>query len=152
MKFYYIDDSYFGESSFLVKLRKRFLHLCEQRNVKVVFVSGTTQGSKSFAQFSNTCHTLGIQVLTSPSAFDIDGLKGVLSCTSLHLEGFEILHCYSGTTWYGDCDTMEVKRLYLELFLSYEEDEFVKELSDEIEHVLKDLMLKKGKTKNNHYH
>ena len=151
MKFYYIDDSYFRDSAFLLEMRKRLFHLCQKQDVHMIFVSGSDAHATGLDNFLSMCHDFDIQVLMSPATFEIDDVKGVLNTTSLEIQGCAPFQSYSGSLIYYDSNTCEYERYYLELFLKHETDAFVDVLSDELEEVLKELIHKKRSSKNSQY-
>ncbi len=118
MKFYYIDDSMFYDTPFSKEVFYRFLNLCEHR-ANAVLVSKSHHSLPLFDQFVRDVKLQNIQIIKSPAIFDISGVRGNLSDTSLYIEGFSKMESYSGSCIEYDITTNTCKRIYFDLFPQY---------------------------------
>lgn len=132
-------------------MRFRLFQFAKQKEISVIFVSGGNIEKNIEAEFMELFEKHQMHLLMSPASFDIEGIKGVLQTTSLMIEHMAVMHTYSGSVIYGDSEKCTAERIYLELFPQHDIDMIAEALTMELEHFLKDLFLKKGKSKNNQY-
>lgn len=145
MKFFYLDDSYFRISPFLTEMRQRMFRLCREYHIDVIFISGNDVDALTYEKFIGLSYEFYIQVLMSPSVFEIGGIKGILTTTSLTIENFDRMKTFSGSLIYGDTETGKSERLYLELFQTIETDTLENTFDLELEEALKDILCKEIK-------
>lgn len=137
MKLYYIDDSMFQQTQFATQVLHRFECILEQNLQSLVLISITKEDNKLLERFLLTYKNTS--VLLSPTLFDYDTIRGNLHTTFLAVEGFPIMESYSGSCVEYDTDTMKARRLYLELFLDYD-DYDVDSIVKEMEKILSDTL------------
>lgn len=141
MKCYYIDDSMFYDTDFSKEVLHRFLNLCEH-SANVIFISSSHYSLPLFDQFINDVKLHNIQIIKSPAIFDISGVRGNLSDIGLYIEGFPKMESYSGSCIEYDIKSNTCKRIYLDLFPQYHQDDMdmlLKNLKRMLEEEIKSL-------------
>lgn len=139
MKLYYIDDSLFQDSPFAEKVRKRFISLLRKNSVKLILISSSKEPNSLLQEFIASCQ--GIPVLVSPALFDMEGIRGQLHSAFLAIEGYPSMQSYSGSCVEYDEKSGTCKRIYLDLFPSYERETAlqVEEFKEELLQLLEKL-------------
>ena len=143
MKLYYIDDSMFQRSQFSQQMLFRFERYFKTHGEGVIFISS---GSKKNVNLDYFCDSMSdTTIITSPSLFDIDGIRGNLHSTFLSIENFPRMQSFSGTFVEYDTAINRCRRIYLEMFVNHDED--VDEIMKEMEQLLNEkIQLMKKKT------
>lgn len=140
MKVFYIDDSFFRDTPFLLEMRKRLFHLCRKQQVSMVLISCSNKHKLDMKEFLNMGKKFGIEVICSPASFDYQGIRGVLSTNSALIETYPPMYSYSGSVVCFHLDDGSYERLYLDLFPNKHMDFFKEDLSEEIEHMIGQFM------------
>lgn len=145
MKLYYINDTMFQNTDFNRVIYHRFMKYYNEKNTIAIMISKSHKKQALYDQFLQVMKDTGIQIIQSPSCFDLKEVKGVLTNTSLTLDGFGIMHCYSGCCIEFDLLQQSYHRIYLEMFPAYENNS-VDAIIKEIEQMI-DKKLVPGKSK-----
>lgn len=133
MKFYYIDDSVFYDTAFAKEIRYRLAWLLQKNDAKMLLISANnikTDKLETFAHAVEHC-----SFLVAPALFDIEGIYGNLQKTFLEVEGYPVMHPYSGSCIEYDSKDKTCRRMYLDLFMKQETMD-VDELIDELEEII----------------
>ncbi len=140
MKCYYIDDSMFQDSLFQKEMLHRFISLLKRNRVSFILISKVHQDNQRLQEFLQTYKN--IPVIMSHRLFDIQGIKGQVYHSYASLDGFPMMHCYSGSCVEYDLKTKTCRRIYLDMFSSHHFDSSFQIIKEELDKLLKEIIEK----------
>lgn len=146
MKYYYIDDTMFLDNELSKQISQRFIRLIKKNKASAVMISSTGKKTRCMQNFIHSIED-ATTVVISPAHIHLDGLQGELKSTSLKLDSFPLMRAYSGSCVEYDRDAKTCQRIYLEMFLHYDEVD-LESIVDEFEQILSEKIntIKKKKT------
>lgn len=140
----------FMDNAIANQILERFTRLVEKNNVRAIMISKMGKETRRMHAFIHSLKGV-FTIITSPAHIQMDGLQGDLKRTSLKLTSFPLMKPYSGCCVVYDVDTKSCERIYLEMFLNYEEADF-HSIVKEFEQILSEKIntIKKKKTSTLH--
>lgn len=142
MKGYYIDDSIFQDSLFQQEILHRFISLLKRNRVSFILISKVHKDNQRLEKFLDTYKN--IPIVMSHRLFDIQGIKGQVCHSYAMVDGFETMHCYSGSCIEYDLTSKTCRRIYLDMFSSHHFDVALHDIKDELDKLLKELLEKEN--------
>lgn len=137
MKFYYIDDSMFQKSEFATEIRYRFEKILQQNAVSMILISTGDPENKMMRAFIKQWNLLDTVVVKSPALFETGAIRGKLQTAYIAVEGYPNIQSFSGTCVEFDEAEHSCRRIYLDVFTEYHEDEMSFEtLIEELEEMI----------------
>lgn len=121
MKIYYIDDSFFAHSEFARQMAYKLEVLLKENEISYLLISASKNIEKEVKRFEERLKEYKIKFKLSTQTVEIDGNSFLLTNNMLRLADEEI-RGFAGTLCVIDTNTLQWKRIYLDLFPDEETD------------------------------
>lgn len=121
MKIYYIDDSFFTHSEFARQMAYKLEVLLKENRIDYLLISVSKNTEKEIKRFEERLKEYKIEFKLSTQTVEIGESSFLLTNNMLRLPNEEI-RGFAGTLCVIDTNTLEWKRIYLDLFPDEETD------------------------------